>query len=99
VAADFNRDGKLDLAVANGNAVSILLRNGNGTFGPATNYAVAAEPVGLAVGDFNNDGRFDLAVAGRPNATSIMFGKGDGTFPVSHTYVPGGKRCRGRLQW
>ncbi|HKS22139.1 MAG TPA: VCBS repeat-containing protein [Thermoanaerobaculia bacterium] len=33
--ADFNRDGKADLAIANGdsNDVSILLGNGDGTFG------------------------------------------------------------------
>jgi hypothetical protein len=30
--ADFNGDGKLDLAVHNGAAISVLLGNGNGTF-------------------------------------------------------------------
>ena len=38
--ADFNRDGKLDLAVANigNNNVSVLLGNGNGTFQGALDY-------------------------------------------------------------
>ena len=30
--ADFNRDGKVDLVVADTNQVSVLLGNGNGTF-------------------------------------------------------------------
>ena len=40
VTGDFNGDGELDLAVANGgyDTVSILLGNGDGTFQPAVNY-------------------------------------------------------------
>src|SRR5262249_30359650 len=39
---DFTGDGKLDLAVANanGNSVSVLLDNGDGTFQPQVTYAV-----------------------------------------------------------
>jgi hypothetical protein len=40
VAGDFNGDGKLDLAVANGRSanVSVLLGNGDGTFQSAMNF-------------------------------------------------------------
>src|SRR5688500_16059146 len=43
-AGDFNRDGRLDLAVANqdSNNVSILLGNGSGTFAAPVNYATGA---------------------------------------------------------
>jgi hypothetical protein len=66
IVADFNGDGKLDLAVANlySNAVSILLGSGNGTFRPAVNFAAGFYPFSVATGDFNGDGKPDLAVAG-----------------------------------
>jgi len=35
---DFNGDGKLDIAVINGNIVSVLYGNGDGTFGTPVNY-------------------------------------------------------------
>src|SRR5438270_872665 len=52
--ADFNGDGRLDLAVANqsSNTVSILLGNGDGTFQPAQDFATGAGPQSLAVDDF-----------------------------------------------
>ncbi len=71
---DFNRDGKLDLAVANleygsggyGEApgsVSVLLGNGDGTFRATVNYPVGVNPVSVAVSDVNGDGKPDLIVA------------------------------------
>lgn len=84
VAADFNGDGKLDLALADHmGLVSILLGNGNGTFRPRVDYPIGWQPWGsIGIGDFNGDGNLDLAVATTtdPNLVTILTGKGDGTF-------------------
>lgn len=67
VAADFNNDGKMDLAIANSNdgTVTLLLGNGDGTFTAASGspYAVGQDPISIAAADFNGDGKLDLAVA------------------------------------
>ena len=58
---DFNRDGKLDVAVTNSadNTVSILLGNGDGTFKPQVAYPTGAAPTWIVVADFNKDGKLD----------------------------------------
>lgn len=88
VVADFNGDGKPDLAVANtkDGTVTILLGNGDGTFTPAPSspITVGAGPDALAVGDFNLDGVPDLAVAdGKAGTVTILLGKGNGTFAAT----------------
>jgi hypothetical protein len=83
VTSDFNGDGKLDLAVTDsaGNAVIILLGNGDGTFGVPTTIPVGNTPYALVVGDFNSDGKLDLAVANYGDGTiTLLLGNGDGTF-------------------
>jgi hypothetical protein len=96
VVADFNRDGKLDLAVTNGSSdtVSILLGNGDGTFQPHVDYATGLNPQWLVAADFNGDGILDLAVANYgPNysegSVSILLGNGDGTFQNQVAYAAG----------
>jgi hypothetical protein len=62
--ADFDRDGHIDVAVANtGSAsVSILLGNGDGTFAPHQEIDLGAGPRGIAVLDLDGDADLDLAV-------------------------------------
>jgi hypothetical protein len=83
VTADFNGDGKLDLAVTDygGNTVTILLGNGDGTFGPPATIPVGNQPSSIVTGDFNNDGKLDLAIANSGDGTiTLLLGNGDGTF-------------------
>jgi dienelactone hydrolase len=89
---DFNRDGNLDLAVANPGGLSVLLGNGDGTFKPFVSYAAGSTPFWVAAGDFNRDGKLDLVVANEgSNNISVLLGKGDGTFEAAVNYATGSK--------
>lgn len=80
---NFNADAYPDLAVANttGNTVSVLLNNGNGTYGAATANTTGNNAYGVAVGDVNGDSKIDIVVANyTSNSVSILLGNGNGTF-------------------
>jgi hypothetical protein len=96
VAADFNGDGIMDVAVANNgtNNVSVLTGTGNGTFAVAKNTPAGSHPQYLVAGDFNNDGLVDLAVANYGTSTiagnvGVLLGNGDGTFQTMSTLTVG----------
>ena len=81
--ADLNADGRPDLVVANygSGTVSVLLGNGDGTFGAKTDFGAGSDPQSVAIADLNGDGRPDLAVANwGSNTVSVLLGNGDGTF-------------------
>ena len=96
--ADFNGDGKLDIAVtdAQNGIVQIFTGNGNGTFnaGPtfATDTAASPNPVGIVTADFNGDGKPDLAIInnhGTPASSAnvgILINNGTGGFNPVVTY-------------
>jgi hypothetical protein len=94
---DFNADGNLDLAVANGmgDTVYILLGDGTGNFTLSSAPATGVNPTWVVVGDFNNDGILDLAVANagtalsRGDSITVLLGNGDGTFtPTGASPIP-----------
>jgi hypothetical protein len=82
VLGDFNGDGKLDIAVANHDAmtVDVLLGNGDGTTPNGVSTSTVSNPAFMAVGDFNGDGKLDLAVAYTDGRLALMLGNGDGSF-------------------
>lgn len=65
LTADFDRDGDVDVAIANRGVsnVSVLRNRGDGVFGLPLTYAVGYNPLGLASADLDGDGDLDLAVA------------------------------------
>jgi hypothetical protein len=85
VLADFNGDGVLDVAATDlyGEAVTVRLGNGDGTFGDVLTTAVGGDPIGLAAGRLDADEIEDLVVGQNADATVVaLIGNGDGTFTV-----------------
>jgi hypothetical protein len=102
--ADFNGDGKVDIAVtdygnpsnADDGGVSILLGNGDGSFQAAIPTPAGKNPINIAAGDFDHDGKLDLVISilgDRPQngngAVKILFGNGDGTFTRTADFSAG----------
>jgi hypothetical protein len=85
---DFNGDQKLDLAVASyGSGVSVLLGNGQGSFGVPASFKVGLEPDSVAIGDFNGDQKLDLAVANLADGNvSVLLGTGTGSFGAATNF-------------
>lgn len=92
--ADFNGDGRADICVSNGTdqSVSILLGNGNGTFGPAQNIAAGRSPRGIAVLDVDGDGDVDIANASSDEGNlAVMINDGRGRFGAPRFFDSGGE--------
>jgi hypothetical protein len=90
-AADFNSDGKNDLAVSSGGYVSTLLGDGTGGFTARVDDSLGTAPSSVTVGDFHGDGKADLATANPDMYTaSILLNDGSGGFakPVDYSIGP-----------
>jgi hypothetical protein len=87
---DFNRDGRIDLAVVNAtgakstnflSTVSVLLGNGNGTFQAPLSSVTGSKASFLLSADLNGDGKQDLVVTDPgSNTIAILLGFGNGFF-------------------
>jgi hypothetical protein len=78
VVADFNKDGKADLAVSSSSSVVILIGNGTGGFHPAS--SLIAGGARIVASDIDLDGNTDLVAFS--GFVSILRGDGAGNFTV-----------------
>jgi hypothetical protein len=94
VTADFNRDGKLDFAVANfgSNSVSVSFGDGAGGFGAPSSFDVTSSPTGIVTADFDGKNGPDVAVITGPSGSSgasgavhILLNDGTGKLVLSAT--------------
>ena len=97
-SADFNRDGRMDLAVTQWKTdlLALFLGNGNGTFQAPATFEIGRHPGYLQVARLNGDDSPDLAIllqGGRqnprsstetplPGGAALLLGNGDGTFTL-----------------
>ena len=101
-AADFNGDGKLDLALANqcndsactNGSVTVLPGNGDGTFRAAVSFPSGGDATFVEAADLNADGKIDLVVANfETNNVGVLLGNGNGSFQPVVGYASGGQQA------
>jgi uncharacterized repeat protein (TIGR01451 family) len=101
-AADFDGDGKPDIAVGTSSGILILLGKGDGTFSQGATIPVTLVVESILTADFNLDGKVDLLVNSSGGGCGgffrchffsnigVFLGNGDGTFQGEQIVASGG---------
>jgi hypothetical protein len=93
VPADFNRDGKIDIAVVNtfSSDLTIIYNEGNRKFSEPMNLPSGAGPMSLASSDLDGDGYLDVVTVTKGFPAVLVFindRKGGFKEPVSYHVAP-----------
>jgi hypothetical protein len=100
VAADFNGDGNIDLAVANwgffgtGTTISVLLNAGGGVFGTAVPYPAGDAPFRIGAARLDTNNTIDLVVASTSTGDArinVLLNPGNGVFNSRTQYTGVGR--------
>jgi RHS repeat-associated protein len=96
VTGDVNGDGSKDLVSAEleSSSISVLLGDGEGSFGETTDLDLGDSISSLDLKDLDNDGNLDLIVGvgggyGGDSSVSVRLGNGDGSFALGNNYEVG----------
>lgn len=96
ISADFNNDGKPDIATSNYPANTISVRNGTPavigsfSFSAVSTFTTGGGAISLTSNDFNNDGKQDIVTVNEnTNNISILIGNGLGSFSASNEFSVG----------
>ena len=97
VAADFNHDGNLDVAVTGANQAAVLLGSASGALTAQPAQTTGTNPLGISVADVNSDGKPDViafdAPTGSTGEVDVLLGNGNGTLQaaqaISQSFKPG----------
>jgi hypothetical protein len=86
--ADFDGDGKLDVASADTGDDQVTILLGRPLLGPARSFAAGSGPSSVVAGDFDGDGKIDLVVADSTASDGgWLRGNGNGTFAAARTFA------------
>jgi hypothetical protein len=90
-AGDFNRDGKIDVALAGifDDVVRVALGKGDGTFQSAVNSPEGGCAGTVEAADLDGNRKLDLLVGG--GHVNLLSGRGDGTFSPAVTFGVGNR--------
>lgn len=86
---DVNQDGYTDLAIANGNTITVLLGDPDGSMHPGQQLSVIGDVQAVRIDDVNEDNQPDIATLKQDNSPGVVFlNNGDGEFSGQQDYNP-----------
>jgi cysteine-rich repeat protein len=82
-AADLDGDGRLDVAVVDPGAASVIMAYGfgDGRLWPPRSSSLAGTGTGIALADLNGDGKLDVVVSRSDSTIGVLLGADDGFGP------------------